>query len=178
MTALTVGTLAPALVIAAIRGLWPQPWLRIALALAAVVAVTMSTWYLRRRVPRRAGYLMQIEQVRAPSAASGLLALYVTPCVVVFATQPESHWLAVTALVLIGIVAARSGAVLTANPLLVLIGVHTFHVRVRQLGQPEACAQNAIMLSRRTRHDTTDALENLIPVSDGVYMHGAAVAAA
>lgn len=179
MLALTLGTLAPALVIAAIRGLWPQPWVRIAIALAAVAGVTVSTWYLRRRIPRRPGQPMQIEQVNTPSAATGLLGLYVTPCAVTLAAQPASRWAAVVALVFIGIVAARSGAVLTANPLLVVIGVHTYHVQVRQLGQPEAPAQNVVLLSRdKNPDDTGSPLENLIPVSDGVYMHGAEPTAA
>lgn len=172
--ALTIGTLAPAFVIAAIRGLWPQPWARIAITLVAVAAVTVSSWYLRRHIPHRAGQPMQIEQVNTPSAATGLLGLYITPCAVTLAAQPASRWAAAVALVFIGIVAARSGAVLTGNPLLVVIGVHTYQARVRQIGQPDDLAQNVIMLSHsRKPVDSDSPLETLIPISDGVYMQGA-----
>lgn len=50
MTALAAGTLAPPLVIMAIRQLWPQ-WWATAIIVGTAAGTALSVWFFRRAVP-------------------------------------------------------------------------------------------------------------------------------
>jgi hypothetical protein len=170
MMALTVGTLWPALMILAIRQVWPQLWVNVSIVTLATAGAAVSVWFFRRAVAELSSNLWQIDQVRLRSPVGSFVGLYVVPCTVTMACRPPDRWAAIAALVVIGVVAARSGSVLTNNPLMVLLGLHTHEV---QLHRPDAAAEHAQTVTGLLRRGSTPEpgdLVRLINIGQGVYV--------
>lgn len=169
MTALVVGTLSPPLAIMAIRQLWPQWWATTLIVGIAAAGAAMSVWFFRRGVPDLSSNTWQIARTQERSAVSGFIGLYTVPCTVALAAQPPARWAAVGALALIAIVAVRSGSILTNNPLMVLLGLHTHDVDLHRPGAGSDQAQSVTVLVRRNSPGCGD-VARLISIGQGVYV--------
>ncbi len=169
MTALAAGTLAPPLVIMAIRQLWPQWWATVAIVAIAAGGAALSVWFFRRAVPDLSPNSWQIERTQPRSAVNGFIGLYTVPCTVALAAQPPARWAAVAALVLIAVVAVRSGSILTNNPLMVLLGLHTHDVELHRPGAEPDRTQSVTVLVRRNAPERGD-VARLISIGQGVYV--------
>lgn len=172
MTALAGGTLAPALVILAIRQLWPQWWATVIIVAIAAATAMFSVWFFRRAVPDLSPNVWQIQRLEQRSAVSGFVGLYTVPCTVALAVQPPARWAAVAALAFIAVIAVRSGTILTNNPLVALLGLHTHEAELHRPGVPPQQAQKVTLLSRRTAPKVGQ-VARLIYIGEGVYVQAA-----
>jgi hypothetical protein len=172
MTALAAGTLSPPLVIMAIRQLWPQWWATMVIVGIAAAGAAVSVWFFRRGVPDLSPNTWQIKQTQRRSSLNGFIGLYTVPCTVTLAAQPPARWAAVAALILIGFIAVRSGSILTNNPLIVLLGLHTHEAEVHRPGAESDQGQSVTVLARRYSTQPGD-LMRLISIGQGVYVQAA-----
>jgi len=169
MTALAAGTLAPPLVIMAIRQLWPQWWAPAIIVGIAAAGTALSVWFFRRAVPDLSPNIWQIKRTRPRSAVSGFIGLYTVPCTVALAAQPSARWAAAAALALIALVAVRSGSILTNNPLMVLLGLHTHDVDLHRPGAEPDQAQSVTVLMLRNAPECGD-VARLISIGRSLYV--------
>lgn len=172
MTALAAGTLSPPLVIMAIRQLWSQWWATTVIVGIAAAGAALSVWFFRRGVPDLSSNTWQIARTQERSAVSGFIGLYTVPCTVALAAQPPARWAAVGALAVIAVVAVRSGSILTNNPLMVLLGLHTHDVDLHRPGAEPDQAQSVTVLVRRNAPECGD-VARLISIGQGVYIQAA-----
>lgn len=172
MTALAAGTLSPPLVIMAIRQLWPQWWATTVIVVIAVVGAVLSVWFFHRAVPDLNPNTWQIKQTQPRSAVNGFIGLYIVPCTVSLAAQHQARWAAVAVLLVIAVVAVGSRSILTNNPLIVLLGLHTQEAELYRPGAEPGQAQSVTVLAHRNSPQAGDVVR-LIAIGQGVYVQAA-----
>ncbi|OCB55642.1 hypothetical protein A5722_16980 [Mycobacterium vulneris] len=160
--AVVCATFAPALLMIAMRGLWPQTWVRIALVVVGIVAVAVTTAFFRLAVARRQRRWMVLRGVRPRGDVSTLLGVFVFPSLVALTTPVDAQWAAVVALILLGVIAERTDAILTDNPILALFGLYAFDADIHD-------GSTGIILSRNRSTYAGEAL-SLVCVARGIYV--------
>ena len=138
----------------------------------AAAGAALSVWFFRRAVPDLASNAWEIKRTQQRSAVNGFIGLYTVPCTVTLCAQPAARWAAVAALILIAVVAVRSGSILTNNPLMVLLGLHTHEAELQRPGAEAQQAQSVTVLARRNPPQPGD-LARLISIGQGVYVQAA-----
>lgn len=173
-TALAAGTFSPALLILAVRQLWPQGWASALLAATALVGVTVSVWFFRRSVPACSSSLWAIHQVHPVSSSDSLLSVVVVPCLIALVCPPSLRWGALAVLLLFGVIAARTTMLLTNNIVLVAIGLNAYRVDVSR----PSCAAGAprtVTLLAPCRATQFGDRARLIDIGHGVYVQATGV---
>jgi hypothetical protein len=105
---------------------------------------------------------MVLHGVRSRGDVSTRLGLFVFPSLVVLATPVGAQWAAVVALVLLGVIAERTDAILTDNPMLALFGLYAFDADFQD-------GSTAIILSRNRSTYAGEAFA-LVCVGRGIYV--------
>ena len=172
MTGLAAGTLSPPLVIMAIRQLWPHWWATTVIVVIAAAGAVLSVWFFRRAVPDLSPNTWQIKQTQQRSAVIGFIGLYTLPCTVSLAAQPPASWAAAGVLIVIAVIAVRSGSILTNNPMIVLLGLHTHDAELYRPGAEPSHAQSVTVLAHRNSPQAGDVVR-LISIGQSVYVQAA-----
>lgn len=159
-----IATFSPVALLIVICDLWQSNWVKVGIISTAVAGILLTLHFFRSVVKQRNPDLTVIDasKPRLDSMIMGLSSIYAIPAAIVLLADSASRWAALVALLFIIAITTRSNAVLLANPMLTVIGLHPHDAHLHD-------GTAMVVLSPRRTLYTGDPT-GLVMVDEGIYV--------